>query len=533
MADRPNFLWISFEDTTPRFGCYGDPVARTPNVDRLAAEGALFPNAFCTAPVCAPSRSSIITGLYPISAGTMHMRTAHTNNATPELPTPYSAVIPHYAHCFTEYLRAAGYFCTNNHKTDYQFEPPVTAWDDNRPGAHWRDERRPKDQPFFAVFNPTTTHESGQWPEKGGEPTTDPASVTLPPYLPDTLEGRKALARQYDHIASNDELVGKLLAELEEDGYAENTIVFIWSDHGEGLPRAKRWPYDTGIRIPLIVRWPGGLEAGSVEERLVSLVDLPPTMLSLAGVDVPGHMQGVPFLGEGAVERDYVYASRDRYDEAYDMVRAVRSRQFKYIRNFRPELPRLLWIPYRNRHPILEEIWKRYAAGTLEGPQAWFAQTSRPVEELYDIQADPWELENLAGDPDYADTLEEMRWALDEWRSDVGDLGEMDEAEMVRSWYPNGQQPTTAPVVFVPLSAEMHGTETSDGATLTGPALLQLHCATQGASIAWTDQEGEDAHWRLYSGPIRLESGAVTVRARAIRIGYAESEQRTARFTVA
>ncbi len=535
MADRPNILWVSFEDTTPRYGCYGDSVARTPNLDRLAAGGCRFPNAFCTAPVCAPSRSAVITGMYQTSIGTHHMRTTHRNRATPEMPTPYSAVIPHYAKCFPEYMRAAGYYCTNNSKTDYQFTPPVTAWDWCREGCHWR--TRGEGQPFFAVFNPTTTHESGMWEEKG-EPETDPDSVTLPPYLPDTLECRKALARQYDHIAQNDRLLGELLDQLEEDGLAENTIVFHWSDHGEGLPRSKRWPYDSGIRVPLIVRWPGGLEPGNVDERLVSMIDLGPTVLSLCGLPVPAHMQGQPFIGPEAKEREYVYATRDRYDESYDMVRAVRDRRYKYIRNFRPDLPRLLWVPYRNRHPIMREIWRRYVAGTLEGPQRWFAETSRPVEELYDLAADPHEMANLAADDSYAAVLKRMRAALAEWRQEVGDLGEMDELQMKRRWYPDGEQPTTGPVVFVPLGPVADGTEASEGGEFAGPLYLQMHCPTQGASIAYTTEDGEDPqatlapHWLLYHEPIRMPAGETTVRAKAIRIGYAESEERRATFTV-
>jgi len=289
-----NILWISLEDTSPRFGCYGDPIALTPNIDKLAAEGARYPNAFSTAGVCAPSRSAIITGMYQTSIGTQHMRTAHTNPATPELPTPYEAVPPPYVKTFTEYLRAAGYYCTNNSKTDYQFTAPVTAWDECNNDAHWRN--RGKDQPFFSVFNPTVTHESGMWPKEGKPLVTDPDSVTLPPYLPNTAKSREALARHYDNLAEADRYVGQLLRQLEEDGLAEETIVFLWSDHGEGLPRAKRWTYDASIRVPLIVRWSGQLEAGVVNEQLVSLIDLAPTVLSLAGLNIPAHLQGQAFI---------------------------------------------------------------------------------------------------------------------------------------------------------------------------------------------------------------------------------------------
>ena len=531
MRKRPNILWISFEDTNPFYGCYGDPVARTPNLDRLAAEGCRWPNTFSTAGVCAPARSAIITGMYPISIGTHHMRTTHTNRDTPEMPTPYSAVLPHYVKCFTEYLRAAGYYCTNDVKTDYQFEPPLTAWDELSTAAHWRNRPDP-DQPFFAVFNPTRTHESGMWPENCPEIAFDPDAVELPPYFPDTPKVREAIARMHTHIEQSDLHLAELLGQLEEDGLAENTIIFHWSDHGP-LPRGKRWPYDSGIHVPLIIRWPDELEPGSVSDQLISTVDLGPTALSLAGVEIPYHIQGQAFLGDQATPpREYVYACRDRYDEAYDMVRAVRDKRFKYIRNYRPDLPYLLWIPYRNRHPILQEMWRLHLEGGLEGPQEVMFQP-RPVEELYDAQSDPHEIHNLAGDPAYEPELERMRDALDDWLEEVGDMGEIPEAEMVRQWYPDGEQPQTAPVVFVPICEESPGMEaTPEGGTFKGPLLVQCHCATQGASIAYTIEEGDDAHWLLYTEPLRLPEGATTLRAKAIRIGYQESEEKMATFTV-
>lgn len=537
---RPNILWISFEDTSPRFGCFHDAVARTPNVDRLATQGCRFRNAFATAGVCAPSRFSIITGCYAPSMGAHHMRTTHRNRVTPEMPTPYDTLVPHTVRCFSEYFRAAGYYCSNNVKTDYQFRAPATAWDDCSTTAHWR--HRDPGQPFFAVFNPMTTHESGQWPEADPGPTsTDPDAVTVPPYLPDTPAMRRAIAAQYDHIADNDRLVGRLLAELDEDGLADDTIVVVWSDHGEGLPRGKRWLYDAGIRVPLVVRWPGHLEPDSADDRLVSLIDLAPTMLACSGLPVPAVMQGQAFLGPTATPRDYVHAARDRFDEAYDMVRAVRDRRFKYIRNHRPELPYLLWIPYRNRHPVYAEIWDRYRAGTLDGPLAWFARTWRPAEELYDCDADPHEIDNLADDPAFAADLARLRAEHDAWRRAIDDKGDLDEARMVRAWYPDGRPDTVAAPVFVPIAAGRPGIEAiadpGDGAPpwvqLSGDALLQLHCATQGAAILWTTDEGDDARWHYYRGPIRLDTGrGRTVRARACRIGYEPSPESRCRCVV-
>jgi arylsulfatase A-like enzyme len=528
-----NILWLSFEDTSPRFGCYGDEVARTPNVDRLAREGGRWPNTFSTAPVCAPARSAIITGMYPTFIGSHHMRTTHTHAGVDEMPTPYGCCPPHYVKCFPEYLRAAGYWCTNNYKCDYQFAAPLTAWDQNGAEGHWRNRPDPA-QPFFAVWNLQPTHESGQWPEKGGEPETDPSSVTLPPYLPDTLAGRKALARQYDHIAGNDRRVGEILAELEEDGLAEETAVFIWSDHGEGLPRSKRWPYDTGIRVPMIVKWPGGIEPGTVSTALVSTLDLGPTVLSMCGLEVPAHMQGQAFLGAAKAEpREYIYATRDRYDEAYDMVRAVRDGRWKYVRNYRPELPRLLWIPYRNRHPILEDLWRGELAGTLEGRERLLMAESRPVEELYDTEADPWELENLAGEERHAGELARLREAMDAWRARFDRYGDVDERQMVRTWWCGDEQPEAASPHFVPITADSPGREIADaGGTFAGPMLLQLHTSVQGASMGWTMEEGEGARWNLYTGPIRLGAGRHAVRAKAVRIGWAESAERRAVFEV-
>jgi hypothetical protein len=341
------------------------------------------------------------------------------------------------------------------------------------------------------------------------------------------------MARMYTNIEHNDTLLGELLAQLEEDGLAENTVVFHWSDHGP-LPRGKRWPYDSGIHVPMIVRWPEHIEPDTVSDRLLSTVDLGPTVLSIAGLEIPWHMQGRAFLGpQAAPPREYIYASRDRYDESYDMIRAVRDKRFKYIRNYRPELPYLLWIPYRNRHPILQEMWRLHLEGELEGPQTLMFQSSRPVEELYDIQTDPYEIDNLAHDPAYQPELQRLRRALDAWIDEVGDMGQIPESEMVRQWYPDGKQPQTAAPVFVPICADRPGIEPAqEGGTFGAPSIVQLYCATQGASIAYTLEEGPEPAWSLYTGPIQMPIGTTALRARAIRIGYRESEENTALFTV-
>jgi len=527
---RPNVLWISFEDTNPYYGCYGDAVARTPNLDRLAADGCRWTRCFSTAGVCAPARCAVITGMYAISVGAHHMRTSTTGRpGTAELPTPYETLLPHYVKCIPEYLRAAGYYCTNNAKTDYQFTPPFTAWDDCSSTAHWRNRPDPN-QPFFSVFNPTRTHESGMWPENCPETlTVNPDDIELPPYFPDTPKVRTAMAQMYTHIERSDRELGELLQQIEEDGLADNTVVMHWSDHGP-LPRGKRWPYDSGIRVPLVARWPEGIEPATVCEEMVSTVDLGPTILSLAGIPVPGHLQGRVFLGDQAAPpREFIFASRDRHDEMYDMVRAARDKRFKYIRHYHPERGYLGWNAYRNRHPIMQEWWRAYAAGELNEVQSIMFSSSRLPEELYDTETDPWEVNNLAGDPAYGPQLSVLRQAVDAWIDEVGDLGMISEQEMVRRWYPDGTQPQTATPVVVPIHGGNPGLEPAgEESECRSPALVQLHCATQGASIGYTFESGDSPTWTLYTGALPVPAGRTQVRAKAIRVGYLESDEASA-----
>ena len=533
---QPNIVWISVEDISPHIGAYGDKIARTPHIDKLATQGVRYANAFTTAGVCAPSRSAIITGMYQTSLGTMHMRTSHKGD---DLPTPYSAVPPAYVKTFTEYLRAAGYYTTNNVKTDYQFAPirekrqPLTAWDACSKTAHWRN-RPDKSQPFFSVFNFGTTHESRNWATSKAKRVTDPAKVSVPPYYPDTPAVRAELARLYDNIANVDIKVGEILQQLQEDGLAEETIVFFWSDHGDGLPRAKRWLYDSGIHVPLIIRWPGQVEPGSVDDQLISFIDLAPTVLSMAGVQIPRHIQGQAFLGPQAQQpRTFIYAARDRIDGAYDMVRAVRDGRFKYIRNFYPHLPYVSWVPYRNRSETMKELLRLNAADKLEGPQKLWFKKQRFPEELYDLKNDPHEINNLANDPKYTNVLKTMRHEMDDWRIRTRDLGDLTESEMVARMWPGGVQPVTAVPVFIPNTKDNIAAEAVPmGGTFTGATMLKIYCATQGASIAYTTETGEKPYWKLYTGPIRLPVGTTNIRARSIRYGYAESEEKSARFIV-
>lgn len=356
---------------------------------------------------------------------------------------------PAHVKCFPEYLRNAGYYCTNNKKTDYNFDVPTSAWDESSGNAHWRG--RAPGQPFFAVFNFTVTHESGVGtppevkPERLAvlrpEDRHDPAKLTLPPYYPDTPIVRKHWAHYYDLITVMDQKAGEILAQLEEDGLADDTIVFYYSDHGVGLPRAKRWLYDAGLHVPFIVRWPGVIRPGTVREDPVSFVDFAPTVLSLAGVDVPPHMQGQVFLGDEAAEpREYVFAARDRMDERYDIIRAVRDKRYKYIRNYEPYRPYDQYLNYPEHWPVLMDMRRVQREGKLKGPEKLFFQQSKPLEELYDLEVDPHEIHNVADSPEYRRVLERMRRAHDEWMIETEDLGLVPEVEIELWLKPGGKR---------------------------------------------------------------------------------------------
>lgn len=428
-VERPNIVWLSCEDISPHLGCYGDPHATTPNIDQLAAEGVRYTHAFVTAGVCAPCRSGIITGMYQTTIGTQHMRS--------------TAMLPEHVKPFTIYLRGAGYYCTNNSKTDYQFKHPKATWDESSGKAHWRN-RTDQDQPFFSVFNFTECHESGIASDSKYAKVTkglakhDPQSLTtLPPYYPDTPDVRADWARYYDVVTAMDQRVGEIIDQLKEDGLYEDTIVIYWSDHGVGLPRAKRWLYDSGIHVPLVVRVPdkykqlepGG--SGTTSDRLVSLMDLGPSTLSLAGVQAPEHMQGQAFLGSlQSPARKYVYGARDRMDERYDIIRAVRDRRFKYIRNYEPFKAYYQYINTAEQGRLMREIRRVAAEGALPPAARLFMSANKPVEELYDCEADPHELNNLATEPDHQEVLVRLRDAHMNWVIETKDLGLIPEPEI-------------------------------------------------------------------------------------------------------
>jgi len=420
---RPNILWLSCEDISPHIGCFGDEHAITPNIDQLATEGVRYTNTFTTAGVCAPCRSGIITGMYQTSLGTQHMRC--------------TATLPEEIKPFPVYLREAGYYCTNNSKQDYQFRTPKETWDESSGKAHWR-KRPDKSQPFFSVFNFTGCHESGIASKGKYEKVTrvldedqrqDPQELDLPPYYPDTPVVREDWKRNYELITAMDHWVGDLVQQLKDDGLYEDTIIMYWSDHGVGLPRAKRWLYDSGTHIPLVVRIPekfrtsGQGMPGQATDQLVSSIDFGPTVLRLAGVEVPDYVQGRSFLGEDVSPRDYVYGARDRMDERYDIIRMVRDKRFKYLRNYEPLKTYYQYMNTPEKGATMSELRRLHEAGQLPEEAEYYFSATKPVEELYDCQADPHEVNNLAADPKYADVLKRMRAAHREWVLETRDTG--------------------------------------------------------------------------------------------------------------
>jgi len=418
--DRPNILWIVSEDNGPYLGCYGYDNA-TPNIDGLAKQGILYQHAYANAPVCAPARSTIITGCYASSLGTHNMRS--TNK------------IPDFIKLFPQYLREAGYYTSNNSKTDYNLSSPnvKTAWDAITNGHY---KNRNEGQPFFAVFNIGTSHESSLHGSKVEQKYLD-EDFQLPGYHPDTPEIRSNWVQYFEIIRKMDSQVGALLKELEERGLAEDTIVFYYADHGGILPRSKRYLYDTGAHVPMVVRFPEKYQhlapaaAGTKSDQIVTFVDLAPTILSLAGVDIPDYMQGHAFLGKQADKpQKYAHLFRNRMDERYDMYRAVTDGRFRYIRNYNPHRIYGLHLEYLWRMPATRSWERAFLTGKCNEKQSRF-WGPKPAEELYDTDADPWEVNNLADDPKHVDKLNELRAANRGHLLQIRDTGFLPEAMMV------------------------------------------------------------------------------------------------------
>mgnify|MGYP006276357695 FL=1 len=405
----PNILWITSEDNSPFIGAYGDTLATTPNIDRLADRGMVYEHAYATTPVCAPARFTIITGTYANTMGTENMRSTFR--------------VPDFVRFFPAYLQEAGYHTTNNSKKDYNTVDQPEVWNESSSDAHYSD--RSEGQPFFHVRNLTVSHESSlHTPIDTLQ--HDPEKMLIPPYHPDTDVVRRDRAKYYDQVMEMDRQLGQVLHELEESGEAENTIVFYYSDHGGVLPRSKRYMFESGLRVPLVVYVPPKYEHLVPENatgRMVSFVDLAPTVLSIAGIEPPDWMQGTAFLGRFSGEpREMIHAYRARMDERYDLVRAVRDTSFLYVRNYMTNRIYGQHVSYLWRSRSMQEWGRLYQADGLNALQSRFFQ-NKPAEELYYVKDDPHNVRNLANEAEYSETLQRFRQINRDWILENRDLG--------------------------------------------------------------------------------------------------------------
>ena len=539
-ADTPNILWISSEDNGPHLGVYGDSYADTPNLDALGARGMIYRNAWSTAPVCAPARTTIISGMYPPSTGSQHMR------SSTRLPRPMKM--------FPQYLRETGYYVTNNSKEDYNLIKPGKVWDESSPQAHWR--KRAPGQPFFSVVNLTVTHES-QIRKRPHRAVHDPAAVRVPAYHPDTPETRQDWAQYHDKITEMDGLAGAVLAQLRADGLEEDTIVFYWADHGAGLPRSKRWTYNSGLHVPLILYIPekfrhlrpSDYAAGGETGRLVGFVDFAATVLSLAGIKPPDHFQGHAFAGKyEAPPQPHLYGFRGRMDERYDMVRSVRDQRYIYIRNFMPHRIYGQFVEYMFRTPTTA-VWHRlYREGKLSPPRTHFWET-KPAEELYDLVEDPDETRNLANSPEHEAVLERLRASRREWSLSIRDLGFLPETTVhsrsgLEAPHTMGADPARYPLERIMAMAELassmrEGVEDELRAGFENADSAVRYWAALGAMIRGEAGVGaltvplrkalsdEDPAVRIAGGEAlgRYGSDADTERALAVLVELADAEK--------
>ena len=419
-ADRPNILWLTYEDSSPHLGCYGDKNANTPNLDALAAKGLRYKMAWSNAPVCAPARTTIISGRWAPADGGEHMRS--------EVPMPEGHKM------YPQILREAGYYCTNNSKEDYNLIKPEGVWDESSGKAHWKN--RQPGQPFFAVFNYQQSHES----QIRARPHTlihDPSKVEVPPYMPDTPEVRHDWAQHFDNVTTVDGMIGKALGELKAAGLEQDTIVFSYADHGTGMPRSKRWAYNSGLQVPFIVyfpeKWkhlaPKDYQPGGQSTRVISFIDLAPTLASIIGAKVPDYFQGRAFAGAHAADAaGYAFGFRGRMDERYDMMRSVTDGRFVYIRHFYPHLPSAQHVNYMFEQASTQVWYRLFTEGKLTPEQA-YVWGPKASEELYDLQTDRWETRNLADATEHKAKLIELRGVLKKWLVDTRDLGFIPEGE--------------------------------------------------------------------------------------------------------
>jgi len=430
-APRPNILWLIAEDYGPHLGCLGTQEVWTPNLDRLAAEGVLYTR-FFTGHVCSPSRSAFMTGMYATSIGAHNHRSHRADGYR----------LPDGVRVLTDWFRDTGYFTANlrelpeacgvkgTGKTDWNFAYDGKAFDSDK----WSDLKA--HQPFYAQINFSETHRKFRGPKRA-----DPARVEIPPYYPDHPITRADWAAYLDDVSELDRKIGLVLQQLEKDGLADNTVVVFFGDNGEAHVRGKQFCYDSSLHTPLIIRWPkqfpppNHFRAGTRDERLISCIDLAPTMLAIADAPKPPKMQGRVFLGDRCEpERQYVFWGRDRCDETVMRIRTVRDARYRYIRNFTPEVPLLAPNAYKERqYPVWNLLKELYAQDKLTPAQAFLCQSRMLPEELYDLETDPHEIRNLADSPEHKDILKRLRLVLENWIEETDDQGCFPEPASARS----------------------------------------------------------------------------------------------------
>lgn len=503
--EQPNILLLIAEDISPYLGSYGDSIAKSPTIDVLASQGIRFDKMYAPVGVCAPSRSALMTGMFPTSIGANHMRTGGGPMAHPFRMPSYQVILPEGMKAFTEYLRAKGYFCTNNRKTDYQFKDQLSFWDESHNEATW--EHRPEDKPFFSVFTYLESHESRLWESKNDTLWVKPEDVTPPPYLLNDSIGKRDYAIMYSTIYRMDQRVAQELDKIREAGLMDNTIIIFMSDNGGPMPRQKRSLYERGTRIPFIVVYPDRKKASTIDNRMLNMADIPPTILSLAEIKPPEHMDGKAFLGKYAENpgRDYVFSVRERMDAHYDKQLSIRDKNYRYVRNYLPHQPEYLDIGYRYNLESMVQMLKN--KNELNKEQASWFTYPRPKEELYYTSEDEHEMTNLAGDPDYKNTLAEMRLLADEVEEKYWPYKDLTEYELIDEIGNTGNIQVAKPSVSLKDNK------------------VRLSTSTEGASFVYqvNGDGNKRSHWNYYTEPIKLRKGD-NLKVIATRAGYKQSE---------
>jgi len=434
--EKPNILWLVCEDQSLFFPQYGDSLAKTPNINQLSNEGIVYDNFYAVSPVCAPSRSSIITGMYPTTIGTQHMRAYKKieNNKNNISHPSYSASPNKRVQFFTEILRQNGYYCTNNSKEDYNMLMSPLAWDESSRTAHWKN--RKKNQPFFAVFNFSSTHESKIWGNERQHSKEEISKVKLPPFYPNNDVIKNDFVTNYKNIERLDSLIGKIIIQLKQDNLYNNTIIFFYSDHGGPFPRYKRSIYDTGIKCPLIIKW-NKKPNKKRNNQMISFIDLAPTVLDLSDCNTPDNIEGISFFNQN--KRKYIYAATDRFDEYTDKRRCIRSDSFKLILNCDTSSPIMKPVKYRKKMATMKLLDSLHLENKLNMSMNDWYNSFKKKYELYDIINDPNELYNLFGNKKYDTVFNELKQKLFSWK-ESSDFGDMNELEMIDKMLNHGMK---------------------------------------------------------------------------------------------